>query len=54
MSRKGNAVPPSMVRIGAFDYEPHKLVKKYTLDYLIDDEQQRCGQTVDHSQINKN
>ena len=40
---KGKEVAPKMVRIGAFDYEPNKIVKNYTLDHLIEIEQGTCG-----------
>ena len=54
MDKKGAPQKASMVRIGAFDYEPDKLVKMHTLDALVEDQQKKDDQFVDHEKIDIN
>lgn len=54
MDINGQAANAKMVRIGAFDYEPPRVVKMHTLDYLVETEQGKKGQTVDHKKIKEN
>ena len=42
-----------ILRIGAFDYEPAKLVKERTLDYLVDQELKKSNLAVDSRLLNE-